>query len=51
MEKGTKVKCKGCGKTVAYKNKDKVEIKCNHCGEKIIIPKKIGVVVTPHLSE
>lgn len=51
MEKVTKVKCKGCGKTIAHKIEDKIELKCIHCGEKNIISKKIDIIVTPHLLE
>lgn len=50
MEKITKVKCVGCGKTIARKIEDEIELKCGHCGEKNTILKKIDIVVTPHLE-
>jgi len=50
MRKFTKIKC-SCGKTLAYKIEDKVEIKCQKCGKENIIVREIQFEPTQHLVE
>lgn len=40
MKKVEKIKC-ACGKTVAFKVNDVIEVKCKSCGQKVIIIKQI----------
>jgi len=40
MKKFEKIKC-GCGKTVAFKVDNIIEVKCRECGQKVIIVKQI----------
>jgi len=40
MKKFEKIKCE-CGKTIAFKINDSVEIKCRECGRKNIVFKQV----------